>query len=196
MKNKQAELIKDMSDSLLVKNVWLTQFLLLFIALVLGSFLFDDLNRFLSLFELKDLDVIRWGVTVGVLVVCMDILFEKYLPESYLDDGGINERIFRGLSVPKIAILTLMVAFSEEILFRGIIQYHTNIWIASILFGLVHYRYLFKPFLFLNVMVLSFVMGLVFQLTGNLLVTIAAHFIIDFILGVIIRCTYRRSLKR
>ena len=48
MKNKQAELIKDLPDRILVMNVWLTQALVFGMAAVLGFFLLDGLNEFIS----------------------------------------------------------------------------------------------------------------------------------------------------
>jgi len=81
-------------------------------------------------------------------------------------------------------------------LFRGVIQQHTNVWIASLIFALVHYRYLFNPFLFFNVTLLSFLIGLLYEYTANLYVTITAHFIIDFLLGIYIKVKYRKTIKQ
>ncbi|WP_313888844.1 CPBP family intramembrane glutamic endopeptidase [Peribacillus sp. TH24] len=117
----------------------------------------------------------------------------RVTPSSYQDDGGINERIFSSLSYPMIFVVALVVAISEELLFRGVLQTHLGLLWTSIIFAAVHYRYLFNWFLFLNVLVLSFFIGFLFEWTNNLLVTITAHFLIDFILGVLIR---RKQAKR
>ncbi|MEH6942294.1 CPBP family intramembrane glutamic endopeptidase [Bacillus sp. JJ722] len=194
MNNKQAELIKNISDEVLVLNVWITQGIVLIVSAILAFFLFDSLSEFLSLFRFIDVMLI-WGVVVGLLVVLNDVILMKILPPSLYDDGGINERIFRNLSYPNIFFLTLVIALCEEILFRGVIQYNTNIWIASAIFALVHYRYLFKPFLLVNITLLSLFIGLLFELTNNLMVTIIAHFIIDFLLGIIIKIKYIREKK-
>ena len=58
---------------------------------------------------------------------------------------------------------------------------------ASVLFAFVHYRYLRKPVLFISIVFVSFYLGFLFKLTENLLVTIVVHFIVDFLLGLIIR---------
>nr|WP_026089259.1 MULTISPECIES: CPBP family intramembrane glutamic endopeptidase [Bacillus] len=195
MKNKQAELIKNMDDKVLVLNVWLTQLILLVISVVLGFFLFDHFNDFCSLFEWNDRNIIIWGVSVGIGIVLIDLLLMKIIPSSWYDDGGINERIFSSLPIWHIFLVTLAVAVGEEILFRGVIQHHTNIWIASIIFAIVHYRYLFKPYLFINVTVLSLFIGFIFQETNNLMVTITAHFLIDFLLGLYIRLNYLHKIK-
>ena len=195
MKNKQAELIKNMDDKVLVLNVWLTQLILLVISVVLGFFLFDHFNDFCSLFEWNDRNIIIWGVSVGIGIVLIDLLLMKSIPSSWYDDGGINERIFSSLPIWHIFLVTLAVAVGEEILFRGVIQHHTNIWIASIIFAIVHYRYLFNPYLFINVTVLSLFIGFIFQETNNLMVTITAHFLIDFLLGLYIRLNYLHKIK-
>ena len=196
MKNKQAELIKDLPDRILVMNVWLTQALVFGMAAVLGFFLLDGLNEFISLFDFTDRKLVTWGIGIGIAVVSADMFLARLVPKSWQDDGGINERIFRNLSITKIALLSLCVAVSEELLFRGVIQSQTNLWVASLLFAAIHYRYLHKPFLLVNVTSVSFLIGWVFEYTGhNLAVTIAIHFLIDFILGVQIRINHKKRIR-
>ena len=196
MKNKQAELIKDLPDRILVMNVWLTQALVFGMAAVLGFFLLDGLSEFIALFNFMDRKIVTWGIGIGIAVVSADMLLARLVPKSWQDDGGINERIFRNLSITKIALLSLCVAVSEELLFRGVIQSQTNLWVASLLFAAIHYRYLHKPFLLVNVTSVSFLIGWVFEYTGhNLAVTIAIHFLIDFILGVQIRINHKKRIR-
>ncbi|MEH6908254.1 CPBP family intramembrane glutamic endopeptidase, partial [Neobacillus drentensis] len=128
-----------------------------------------------------------------IAVVLADILLMKSLPSSYYDDGGLNERIFKKRNIFHILFIALFVAFSEELLFRGIIQTKLGLILASIIFAIIHYRYLFNWFLFVNIVVLSFFIGLIFEWTGNLAVTIAMHFVIDFLLGVYIK--FRRPFR-
>jgi uncharacterized protein len=182
-KDQYRELIKGLSDKELSFHLLLTQFLLLAVSFILGIFLFDSLTEFLQLFQWKDSLILLIGVTAGVAVVLADLTLMKFLPPSLYDDGGLNERIFRNKNVIQIAVITALVAFSEEILFRGIIQTHTGLIVSSVIFALVHYRYLFNWFLFLNIIFLSFVIGFIYMKTGNLAVTITMHFIIDFLLG-------------
>jgi membrane protease YdiL (CAAX protease family) len=131
------------------------------------------------------------GIPVGVMVVIIDIVLMKLLPSSYYNDGGLNERIFRHKSVWKIAWIAAIVAFSEELLFRGIIQTKVGLILASFIFAVIHYRYLFNWYLFLNIVLLSFLIGFIYQWTNNLAVTIVMHFIIDFLLGIYIK--YRKA---
>ncbi|MFI8493807.1 lysostaphin resistance A-like protein [Peribacillus butanolivorans] len=193
MKNKQAELIKQLTDKQLLYNLFLTQIILLTLAFFLGIILFSDRSTFFDLFIFNDLNILLFGIPAGIIVVLFDLFMMRVTPSSYQDDGGINERIFSSLSYPMIFVVALVVAISEELLFRGVLQTHLGLLWTSIIFAAVHYRYIFNWFLFLNVLVLSFFIGFLFEWTNNLLVTITAHFLIDFILGVLIR---RKQAKR
>ena len=84
-------------------------------------------------------------------------------------------------------ILSFTVAFAEELLFRGVLHTTFGYFIASTIFALAHFRYLTKPILFISILFVSFYIGYLFEITGNLVVTIAAHFIVDFLLGLFIR---------
>lgn len=186
MKNKQAELVGQLKDAELYRALILTQVLLLLIALVLGLFIFDDLQDFFLLFDYRDWSILLIGVPAGLLVVSYDLLSMKYLPDKYFDDGGINQRIFSSLNGRQIFFVVLFVAISEELLFRGIIQTTVGLGIASLIFALIHIRYLYNIYLFINILLLSFFIGIVYEWTGNLFVTIAMHFTIDLILGFVI----------
>ncbi|MFJ7975262.1 lysostaphin resistance A-like protein [Peribacillus sp. NPDC096379] len=195
MKNKQAELIGRLSNQELHKQLFLTQILLLVISAILGFILFDYFSSFTKIFRME-WKIIYIGVSAGITVVLLDLVMMKLLPEAYHNDGGINERIFTSLSYPMIAVVALSVAISEEVLFRGVLQTHIGLIWTSVLFALVHYRYLFHPFLFVNIILLSFFIGFIFEMTGNLYVTISMHFTIDFILGLIIKMTKGKNLDR
>jgi uncharacterized protein len=196
LRNKQAELIKQLSNRELLVNVWVTQCILVLLSAVLSFFLFKDSDSFWHLFSLYDRNILLIGIPAGLLVVLLDLFFMKVMPESYHNDGGINERIFTSMSYPMIALVSMGVSVSEEILFRGVLQTHTGLLWASAIFALVHYRYLFTPFLLISIVLLSLFIGFIFELTGNLFVTIAMHFTIDFILAVIIKKTKGNPMDR
>ena len=192
MKKKYFELINSLTDKDLLFHLYMTQVILCVISILLGFIFFDHLS-YLNHISLQDFQIITIGVPVGIAVVLADILLMKSLPSSYYDDGGLNERIFKKRNIFHILFIALFVAFSEELLFRGIIQTKLGLILASIIFAIIHYRYLFNWFLFVNIVVLSFFIGLIFEWTGNLAVTIAMHFVIDFLLGVYIK--FRRPIR-
>lgn len=187
MMNKETyfQLIKELSDKQLIKHLYLTQFLLLIIAYILHTFIFKS-STLKELF-IVDIGDFFLGLAAGVAVVLVDIIMLNLLPAEYNDDGGLNDRIFSVRNPLHIAFIAFVVAFVEEILFRGIIQTNLGLLLSSIIFAVIHYRYLFNRFLFANIIILSLMIGVLFQWTGNILVTIIMHFIIDFLLGIIIR---------
>jgi uncharacterized protein len=195
MKKKYFELINGLTDKDLLFHLYMTQVLICTISLILGFIFFDNFSYFDN-FNFRDFQIISIGIPAGIAVVVVDIVFMKWLPSSFYDDGGLNERIFRKRNVFHIFIIALFVAFSEELLFRGIIQTKVGLLLASIIFAIIHYRYLFNWFLFLNIVVLSFFIGVIFQWTDNLAVTIMMHFVIDFLLGVYIKLNFRSEKKR
>ncbi|HET7578588.1 MAG TPA: CPBP family intramembrane glutamic endopeptidase [Bacillales bacterium] len=108
------------------------------------------------------------------------------------DDGGINERLFSILSVPHVFFATAVIAIVEEGLFRGVLQAHFGLIIASLIFAVLHIRYLQKIVLFIVTVALSFLLGLLFWYTQNLLVCMFVHFVIDFVQGAAIRIRHKR----
>lgn len=186
-KTKYAEIIKNSTDKELLSSLYLTQILLIVISIIFGVFLFNNLGEFFRIFVWVDPNILRVGGTAGIFVVFLDLSLMKVLPRHYYDDGGLNQRIFNNRPILHIAFIALLVAISEEIFFRGIIQTHFGLVFSSILFAMVHVRYLFNWFLFMNVTILSFFIGYIYLLTDNLLVTIFMHFIIDFLLGCVIK---------
>jgi uncharacterized protein len=183
MLNNQKELIKNLTDRELLLNLYVTQAVLLSIAFVIGVWKYDSFASFAGLWQWNSFDIWIIGGTSGILVVALDLVLMKKLPKQWYDDGGINERIFRHRSLFHLFILCLIIAFTEEILFRGVLQVHFGLFWASVIFALVHVRYLSKVFLLISVVVLSFLLGVLFSWTDNLAVTVTAHFLIDFLLA-------------
>lgn len=186
-RNKQADLIRQMTDKEVLHALYLTQFLLLLLSLIIGSFVFEDLKEFYRLFKWSFADIVIWGGGAGLLVVAMDLYLMKKLPEKYYDDGGINNRLFASRSVAEIFLIAFLVAMAEEIFFRGMVQTIVGFIPASILFAIIHVRYLSQWYLTINVILLSFGIGWLFEWTGNLAIVIMMHFTIDFLLGLAIR---------
>ena len=180
--NKKQKVIQQLSDKQLYHHVLLTQLILIVIAVVLGIFLFQDFQSFLTVLKL-DFFVVLIGVVAGLLVVTIDIWLMKALPKQYYDDGGVNEKLFSSLSPAKIVFLTLCIAISEEVLFRGVIHTNSGIVVASFVFAFVHFRYFAHWFLALNILILSFFIGGIYEWTESLWATIILHFIVDCILG-------------
>ncbi|MFS1518123.1 CPBP family intramembrane glutamic endopeptidase [Bacillus sp. SM2101] len=193
--NRQQRLLQNMDDREILFHLYATQTLMIVAAIIFGFFLFPDFKSFKELWNLFDFRIILYGGGIALFVIITDLLFMKYLPNELIDDGGLNEKIFQHRSIPHIFFLTIVIAFSEELLFRGVIQTHFGIVVASVIFALLHFRYLQKWVLFTSVIFLSFLLGYMFLKTNNLFVTTFAHFLIDFILAVRLRLNYISSKR-
>jgi len=184
---KQNELIKQMTDKELKKQVILSQLIFITIGIILSIFLFEEMSDWLLYFNWNPKEIFYYGAISGLIIVGIDLIIMYIFPERYYDDGGINEKLFKNLSIADIFCVTLIIAVSEEILFRGLVQTTFGYVFASVLFALMHIRYLKKPVLLISVLLISFYIGYLFELTGNLYVTITSHFTVDFLLGLFIR---------
>lgn len=184
---KQAELIKKMTDKEILLNLYITQLTMLALAFIASGFLFEEWTSLFSLFKWQPFHIFVIGGGSAVVIILLELWLEKVLPKSMLDDGGINERVFRDRNIIHILFLAAIIALSEELLFRGVLQTNFGIIPASILFALIHFRYLHKFLLFIITVSLSFYLGWLYLITGNLLVPIFTHFTIDFVLGCILR---------
>ncbi|AIF43542.1 CPBP family intramembrane glutamic endopeptidase [Virgibacillus sp. SK37] len=188
---KQSEIMKRLTDKELRQQVVLTQILLLIGSYILSVFLFEQPLKWINLFQLDLKEIFLFGIGTALIILLMDLIIMLIFPIEYYDDGGINKRLFRNITFPSLLLITLFVAIAEEMLFRGVIQSSFGYIVASTTFALVHIRYLKKPVLLLSVLFVSFFIGYIFELTGNLAVTITAHFIIDFVLALFIRLKKR-----
>lgn len=190
MFKRQNELVKRLSDQQLLQQLYFTQILLLTFSVILSMILFNSMSDFKGIWKLEISQILLIGGFTAAGVLFMDWLIMKTMPERWYDDGGINEKMFRNRSIPHIFFLCLIISFTEELLFRGVIQTHFGIWTASLLFAVLHFRYLTKVLLFSMVMLISVLLGFVYESTDNLFVTVFAHFIIDLVFAIQIRLQF------
>ena len=181
--------IDELDERLLLINLLITQALTFLIGFIVTLF---QKNYIWHLFPLnRPLEVIFWGVGLAAAVLIADLLLSRFVPPDVSDDGGINNMLFRSRPLWQIAAISLLVAICEETLFRGAIQHAIGPYWTSILFAAIHVRYLQSWVMTGLVFSISYGFGWVYLQTGTLWTPIAAHFIIDFVMGCIIR--YRKE---
>ncbi|MBY6035659.1 CPBP family intramembrane metalloprotease [Fictibacillus nanhaiensis] len=134
------------------------------------------------------------AIVTGLVLPVMSIQLKNRLPSHYFDDGGINEKIFGTLSYLHIFVLTGVIAFAEEWLFRGVLQPLIGLVATSLIFSLLHVRYMKKPVLFGIVTMLSFWLGFLYEWTNTIWIPFLAHFLIDFISGCYIARHYQNNV--
>lgn len=178
--------IEHMDDRFLRLNLLMTQGIILLIAAI-GSYFVHSWDSFYSLWRVPGWTFIMIGILFAVLVVVCSEGIERIVPASWVADGEINQRVFRGLSIFRTALLCILVGLAEEWLFRGVVQWWLgNVW-TSLLFTVIHLRYLKKPLLMIMVFGTSYGLGVLFQLQGSLIVPIIAHSLLDFLSALIIQ---------
>ena len=161
----------------------------LIIALILFYF-FQNFNPYEAIATILPSNLSRsfiYGGIFAFIVVIVDVLLSWNLPKEMFDDGGINEKLFKNMPIWHIFIITNIVGFVEELLFRGAIQPLLGVWFTSLIFALIHFRYLKKIVLILVTFSISIGLGLITEHTGSWFSAYIAHMLIDFILGIFIR---------
>ncbi|MFS1512311.1 type II CAAX endopeptidase family protein [Chengkuizengella sp. SCS-71B] len=182
--------INKMSDKLLLYNLYFTQLLTLFIGLIIIFFQGRSVVEILQLPE-SYAQALSWGIGFAIAVLVFDLLISRWVPEEISDDGGINERIFKNRPLWHIFLISMIVAICEELLFRGAIQHIFGPYWTSILFAAIHIRYLQHWLMTGLVFSISYGLGWIYIQTETLWVPIIAHFLIDFVMGTIIK--YRKE---
>lgn len=178
-----------LTDRLLLLNLYITQGLTLFIGLVI---LFFQKRNPISLFEFpKSVEFLYWGLGLAVIMFLIDMLISRFVSEDSIDDGGINKMLFRERPIWHILLISAVVAICEELLFRGAIQHGIGPYWTSILFAVIHIRYLKHWIPTGWVFLSSYGLGYIYILSGTLWAPILCHFLIDFISGLVIK--FRRE---
>ncbi|GIO36965.1 hypothetical protein J41TS12_18260 [Paenibacillus antibioticophila] len=178
-----------LSEKMLLVNLYLTQGLTLIIGLII--LLFQKRNPFTLLQFPEQFHFLGWAFGLAGIMFLADLLISRLVPEDAMDDGGINELLFKARPVWHIAVISIVVAICEELLFRGAIQHGLGPYWTSILFAVIHIRYLRHWIPTGWVFVSSYGLGYIYLQSGTLWAPIVCHFLIDFISGLVIR--FRRE---
>ncbi|WP_442601136.1 CPBP family intramembrane glutamic endopeptidase [Paenibacillus sp. KN14-4R] len=177
--------LSDLDDRLLLINLYVTQFIVLLIGVILLLFSKPNWQAMFS-FQMG-WKIGLWGVGFAAAVLVFDFTVSRFAPKDLLDDGGMNKRLFGKRPLWHIAVISLIVAICEEILFRGAIGGMIGPYWTSIIFAFIHVRYLQHWLMTGMVFCISYGLGWMYETTGTLWTPILAHFLVDFIMGCIIR---------
>src|SRR5690625_7893169 len=113
------------------------------------------MTDWINLFEFNLYDILYYGVLPAFIIILINIILDKFVPKQFLDDGGINEKLFSNQSVYSIFIIAAVVAISEELLFRCVVQTTYGYLFAILLFSAIHISFLMKIFFLLCVLCTS-----------------------------------------
>lgn len=181
--------VDELDDRMLLINLYATQALTFIIGFIWLLFQRQNVFRLFSLPQ--ELAFLWWGIGLAAAVIAVDLLIARWVPEEAGDDGGVNDRIFRSRPVWHIALISLVVAVCEELLFRGALQHAIGPYWTSIIFAAIHVRYLKHWIPTGLVFSISYGLGWIYIQSGTIWAPIIAHFLIDLIMGLIIR--FRRE---
>lgn len=180
--------IHTLSERTLLLNLYITQGLTLFIGILL---LFFQHQNPLDLFGPNISQAVLWGTLLSISVLSADLSVSNFVPEEVTDDGGVNDALFRNRPLWHIVVICLIVSMCEEILFRGGVMGAIGNYWTSIVFAGIHVRYLRHWLMTGLVFCISYGLGWIYLRTGTILSPMVAHFLIDLIMGCIIK--YRRE---
>lgn len=181
--------IDELDDRMLLVNLYTTQAFTFIIGFI---WLLFQRQNIISLFSYPcSFHPLWWGLGLAGAVILTDLVISRFVPDEATDDGGVNERIFRARPVWHIALLSFIVAVCEETLFRGAIQHAIGPYWTSIVFAAIHVRYLRHWIPTGLVFSISYGLGWIYIQSGTIWAAIIAHFVIDFVMGLIIR--FRRE---
>lgn len=180
---------EQLNDRLLLINLYITQGLTLLIGLV---WILLQRRNPLALFQLQHpAQVAAWGLGLAAVMFAVDFLVSRITPEEVMDDGGINNMLFQHRPVWHIIVISAVVAVCEELLFRGAVQHAFGPYWTSILFAVIHVRYLKHWIPTGWVFLSSYGLGYIYIHSGTLLAPVLCHFMIDCVSGLVIR--FRRE---
>jgi membrane protease YdiL (CAAX protease family) len=126
--------------------------------------------------------IIAWNAAAHFPAALHD--FEAWARASEDRAAGLTKFLTKFNSGTRFAVgvvvIALVPAVAEELVFRGVIQKnlvrwfspHVGVWLAAAIFSAIHVQF----FGFVPRMVLGLVLGYLYLWSGNILVSMAAHF--------------------
>jgi membrane protease YdiL (CAAX protease family) len=176
------------SRSSLLLTAFIAEGLLLISAIVAAEFtdirllpLTDDLFR----------DIMIGTIGASLSLFCFFIMLSGVADKVSLI-GSLKKTViyelkplFSDLKFFDMVIISFLAGFSEEILFRGVIQLKAGIYVSSVLFGLFHP--LSRIYVLVTIL-MGFYIGLFFLIYKSLFISIQLHFVYD--LGALIYLKY------
>ncbi|WP_153720745.1 CPBP family intramembrane glutamic endopeptidase [Sporosarcina cascadiensis] len=163
-----------------------SSFAFICLAVIFAFIVYDvfTIQNFLSFDKPAELLIISGISSVALLL--FGLILTLIIPANYIDD---NNKTYQDDSLPAIFIFMFAAALFEELLFRGIIQnllflFMGYQWFAilltALLFTVFHVQYFKKPIMLLNICIPILVFGWIYFKTGNILVPVFVHFVMNF----------------
>lgn len=168
-----------------------SQGVILLLALVIGWIAYRKFTWFLPMLTINTKFVLL-GIICGIVGILFNTivtnLFKRIIPKKMLIQEETDKEMFKDRSLIEIILIFLLASISEELLFRGVIQNLFGLWIATIIFIIVHYRYFKYLYRTAMLTVICIFIGLMYEyFNHNLIPVISLHFIYNLIGGLLLR---------
>jgi len=171
---------------------------MIFVFAVIWAY-FSKINPFGKIYF--DISDIFYSLLFGLIILAINffsiniiskyVYFFKKLKESYDDMSMIANNV----NLWGALVIAIVSGFSEEFLFRGILQEQFGIIIASVFFGLFHIGNKKTFYYGIYAIFIGFLLGYFYLTTENLLVPIIVHVLNNFLALPYMRYYYRRYVK-
>ena len=90
-------------------------------------------------------------------------------------------------SLSELCFIFFTGALIEEFLFRFLLQSLLGITLTSLIFALIHVRYISKKYMLLEVFLLSVILGIIFEATSMFYVPVVCHFVLNILTALLIK---------
>lgn len=138
----------------------------------------------------------------SVGLILFGIILAYITPEQHIDE---TNKSYQDYSIPYIIVFMGLAGIFEELLFRGIIQnllymFFDMEWLAVVVTSLVfiafHFSYFKKPIMFVNIAIPSFVFGVLYIATDNLLTPVLVHILMNVTMTILFKYNVLSLKKR
>ncbi|NLM21006.1 MAG: CPBP family intramembrane metalloprotease [Peptococcaceae bacterium] len=178
--------MQKLSKKVLLLNIILTQAILLVVAVAIKFFWAPHISLHLLL-ETKITPGIIAVLLLGtLLLLLLQLLFYKCVPRHELAEE-LNRMLMEKFSLTELCFIFFTGALVEEFLFRFLLQSLLGITLTSLIFALIHVRYISKKYMLLEVFLLSIILGIIFEITSMLYVPIVCHFMLNILTALLIK---------
>ncbi|MCO7176623.1 CPBP family intramembrane glutamic endopeptidase [Sporolactobacillus kofuensis] len=189
----RASMSDEMTDKEIRHVLYQSQGLLLILDLGLCIFFVETLP--LNLWFHVESKSVALGLGVGIIMAALQGVVDYILPTRWGTEDHLDERLFCAFPLPALVLTMAVVAFIEEVLFRGLVQHFIGFVATCVVFTFIHFRYLKKPRLLITVAVFSVCLGSLYLLTESLIAPILAHFTVNVTSGLIYKWLKNKRAK-
>ena len=191
--DEQEEEFSQIDKDKMFFNICITQLIALVIAIIWGYF--GKIFWWNTIFW--DISIINSIYIVTGLFVFNAIFYMFRNQLKFMNYDWIIKKIyipiFGKFNILQCIILSILSGFCEEALFRGVMSVAWGLIISSIVFGLLHLGDKRLIFSGIWIAIIGFCFAYVYKITGNLGISIVAHFLNNFLCFIAVKIIIKEN---